>query len=362
MYPLLQDPQCRLESFAGSFSQYRKAVIDGLQEKFPNVPSDTFEAIGRCIDYNIPHGKLNRGHLVLETVAAMTPVLSEELYKDAECLAWCVEWLQGYFLMADDVMDASELRRGRPCWYRCPGIGLGAINDALILRSCIDILLKQRFLSAHANDQRYYALKDLFVEIELATQLGQLLDWTTSGDFLKRVESGEMSPAALMDRYFQLIEHKTALYSFYLPFAAAQLLHQHVPSLEERTILLNIGRLFQVQDDVLDVFGDPSVMGKIGTDIEESKCTWPLCTVLMERELRAEDLKLLFANYGRRSDQQQANRTIRSLYTQYRVEDRFAAFEESARAKIEHQIAALPRPSSRAALTSILSKIIKRIK
>lgn len=66
-----------------------------------------------------------------------------------------------------------------------------------------------------------------------------------------------------------IVRYKTSVYSFYLPFAAGMLAAGHEPNCPiMEDILMEMGFYFQVQDDFLDCFGDPSVTGKIGTDIQ----------------------------------------------------------------------------------------------
>ena len=56
--------------------------------------------------------------------------LSLFLYLNAQercqsaALGWCVEFLQAFFLVADDAMDDSVTRRGHPCWFRLPEVKL----------------------------------------------------------------------------------------------------------------------------------------------------------------------------------------------------------------------------------------------
>lgn len=80
--------------------------------------------------YNVPGGKLNRGLSVPHAYKAIVgrEVTPEETFR-LYVLGWCVELLQAFFLVADDVMDGSITRRGHPCWYKnvcvCGELSLG---------------------------------------------------------------------------------------------------------------------------------------------------------------------------------------------------------------------------------------------
>jgi geranylgeranyl pyrophosphate synthase len=74
--------------------------------------------------------------------------------------------LQAYFLVADDMMDASITRRGQPCWYKVDGVANIAINDAFMLEGAIYFLLKKHF-----RPEPYYVdLLELFHDVRLLSR------------------------------------------------------------------------------------------------------------------------------------------------------------------------------------------------
>jgi len=69
--------------------------------------------------------------------------------------------LQAYLLVTDDIMDASIIRRGQPCWYHVEGVGLKAVNDAFILEGAIFQMIRKNF----RNEPFYIDLVDLMHEV-----------------------------------------------------------------------------------------------------------------------------------------------------------------------------------------------------
>lgn len=110
------------------------------------------------------------------------------------------ELLQGFFLVSDDIMDSSKTRRGEPCWYLQPKVGMIAINDAFMLESSIFVLLRKYF-SSHPN---YVDFIHLFQLITIKTEYGQLVDLTTAPE--DKVDLNNFS----MEKYLNIVINKTA--------------------------------------------------------------------------------------------------------------------------------------------------------
>ena len=109
-----------------------------------------------------------------------------------------------------------------------------------------------------------------------------------------------------------------------------------------RRILLIMGEYFQVQDDYLDCYGDPVVICKVGTDIQDNKCSW-LVVQALER-CSAQQLAALQQNYGVWDDKKVTK--IKALYKELDLKTVFAAYEEESYRMIQaelDQVTDMPR-------------------
>jgi len=272
-------------------------------------PKIGVERLEKMLDYTVPGGKYNRGLLALWTAidtCEMKGIEFAAVEQKVIVLAWCVEILQACFLVSDDVMDSATTRRGRPCWYKVPEVGMDAVNDALILESFLFFLIEKYF-----ENQQYVALMKLFHDVSLKTQMGQMLD--TMSEKAKGKEG--IFEQFTMKYYTRIITYKTAFYSFYLPVASALIAcnlytPEHLKAAEE--ICVAMGVKFQIQDDFLDCYGDPEHIGKVGTDIFDHKCTWLLVIALtMMNEKQRETLE---ANYGNGMADKKAEQVVKEIY------------------------------------------------
>ncbi|KAJ5775095.1 uncharacterized protein N7511_000106 [Penicillium nucicola] len=319
-----------------------------------NLPANALEWFENSLNVNVPGGKLNRGLSVPDTgLALLQKPLTDEQFEHLSILGWMTELLQAFFLVSDDIMDSSITRRGQPCWYRQEKVGLIAINDAFMLESGIYMILKQRFRSHPA----YIDLVELFHETTWQTELGQLCDLITAPE--DNVDLDNFS----MEKYMFIVTYKTAYYSFYLPVALALIyLELATPETLKQVedILIPLGQYFQIQDDYLDNFGDPFIIGKVGTDIQDNKCSW-LVNQAIQR-CTPEQRKVLDASYGRKDQAEEIK--VKAIFSELGLDALYKEYEEKVVGEIREKIAAVDESKGlkKEVFESFLAKIYKRTK
>ena len=297
---------------------------------------------------------MNRGLSVPDTaIHLLQRELTAEEFWRSSTLGWLTELLQAFFLVSDDIMDSSITRRGQPCWYRQPGVGMIAINDAFMLESSIYFILRKHFRSHPA----YLDIIELFHEITFQTEVGQLCDLITAPE--GEVDLSKFS----MEKYTFIVIHKTAYYSFYLPVALTlHYLQLATPAnlKQAQDILIALGEYFQIQDDYLDAFGDPAIIGKIGTDIKDNKCSWLINQALLR--CAPEQRKVLDENYGRKDDKKEAQ--VKGLFHDLQLEQVYKDYEEKRVAEIRQMISVVDESEGlkKEVFESFLGKIYKRSK
>jgi farnesyl diphosphate synthase len=131
------------------------------------------------------------------------------------------------------------------------------------------------------------------------------------------------------EHYLTVVTWKTAYYTIYLPIICGLLITPSsslVDHPELKSILLDIGIYFQVQDDYLDCYGDINKTGKIGTDIQERKCSWLIVQAMKLLGNNQIKRDILRDNYG--YNDQVKVQCVKDIYQELNLKNVYEEFEK----------------------------------
>jgi geranylgeranyl diphosphate synthase, type I len=187
-----------------------------------------------------------------------------------------LELLHAFALIHDDVMDGSNLRRGRPSAHRALEASHRAAGwqgdparfgqaAAILLGDLLLVLADQMLATAGLAGQPAARAREVFASMRLELMAGQYLD----------IAASTRGPVSLA-RALRIARYKSGKYTVEAPLhLGAAVAGAPAAVVDAYTAFaLPVGEAFQLRDDLLGVFGDSAVTGKpSGEDLREGKQT-----------------------------------------------------------------------------------------
>lgn len=250
-----------------------------------------------------------------------------------------LEFVQASALIHDDLMDRSDTRRGEPAVHRRfaarhRSAGWGGNADgfgdaAAILLGDLCLVWSDELLHSAGLDPRIVArARPVFDEMRTEVTVGQYLDVLTQA-------TGDTS----VERAGKVARYKSAKYTVERPLLLGAALAGATADVRAAYSAygLPLGEAFQLRDDVLGVFGDPSQTGKpAGDDLREGKRTYLVAVAVEATD--AAGRELLLGRLGDPGLDEDGVARLRELITSTgalaRTEERIATLTDTALAAL----------------------------
>lgn len=261
-------------------TESQKAVETVLREFFATqsstakeIHSSLHESVQQLETFSLRGGKSVRSFLTLTAAKLAGLSLSQDLYKASAS----VELHHKHILILDDIADRDETRYGGPtlehAYYSVFGQDTDGKHRALSFAMLDGVLLgalsKELLLSTSFPPA---VLIDCIKLFDTVMYRDTLAGWQIHG--LQCIEPLSQSTEALFIKGLLLV---TARYTFTGPLLFGLTLAESADPKVKQAIINygeSVGTAFQMQDDILGLFGDPKVTGKpVGNDVREGKKT-----------------------------------------------------------------------------------------
>lgn len=217
-------------------------------------------------------GKMIRPMFIMELASSLNLSLSEVFNWAVAC-----EILHNATLVHDDLQDGDEQRRGVPTSWKLYGQEQAInIGDFLLIIASQPVILGQI-----KNKEK---LLHLFSLMSAGVVAGQVNEFEMSRLF---------KPQNLMNEYLHCISGKTSTLFSGLALGVALIAEESEANAQAiESIFFQLGLIFQIQDDILDIYGE-KMRGEIGCDIKEGKLSFLIVTHLAKNPDDFEVIKAI---------------------------------------------------------------------
>ena len=281
-----------LENYQSIFQQYLDKNV------FTQTPQELYEPVNYILSLG---GKRLRPLLVL-----MGCDLFDGKMQKALPIAMSVEIFHNFTLLHDDIMDAAPLRRGKPTVHTQYNVNTGILSGDVMVVYAYHFLAQVK--SAYTKAKLLYIFNKMSIEV----CEGQQFDM----NFENRND-------VTITEYLRMIELKTSVL-IAAAFQMGALLGGATEEVAEKLYEFgrNVGIAFQIQDDILDTFGDPEKFGKkVGGDIVQNKKTFLVLTSFeLANPTQQADLQQLMATIA--VDENKKIETVKNLFNALNVREK----------------------------------------
>jgi geranylgeranyl diphosphate synthase type I len=245
------------------------------------ISDDVGTAAAAVQDLALRGGKRMRAALVAAGFVARSPSDRASTWTVCEPAMMAVELLQTYLLIHDDWMDADDVRRGGPAVHVLlrEKLGVKPLGDAaaVLAGDLASGYAQEALLETDLAAERVLRASRVFARIQVEVVTGQLAEMCASAPSGTGVRGRESRPNPNASPSVETIHAlKTASYTVTGPLllGAALAGADDGQCAELERFGRPLGIAFQLRDDLLGVFGDPSATGKpVWNDIRQGKRT-----------------------------------------------------------------------------------------
>ncbi|MCR1898001.1 polyprenyl synthetase family protein [Irregularibacter muris] len=263
----------RLKAYVEEIDQYLKNALPKEQE-IPDV-------LIQSMEYSVfAGGKRLRPILLLEAIKC----IDENKRAQAIPLACALEMIHTYSLIHDDLpaMDNDDFRRGKPTNHKVYGEGMAVLTGDALLNYSFELMLNNvPFNTEREKDNYIRAIQEIAKAAGIFGMIGG------------QTKDLECENQGLNFETLQYIHsHKTGALIRASLRAGAMCAGANEKQLEALTLFgEKIGLAFQIVDDILDIIGDETKLGKrVGSDDKNKKLTYPSIYGLEESKKMVEEL------------------------------------------------------------------------